>query len=278
MSVPQDKQLAVSTRCLEMCQKSVTTRRELESLTGLMNFVATYVVLGRLHLLPVLMWLNLRTRPCTRDVPVQMDERLRELLGIWTSQGFLHRPVPMHAPRPSLTLMTDASLEGWCGILLPRKAMGLWPSSVSLLSMNWKELMAIRLALVEFRFLLRGRTVRLLSDNTTAVSCLRHQGSVKHAHLHSLSAEILVFCRSWSIVLLPENLKGVLNVLADQGSRLHPIPTEWSLDKGTFTWICSLAPPLQVDLFATRENTQLPHFVSPCPDNLAVGIDAFSLD
>ena len=168
LSVPPDKQLMVRTRCLEMCGKSVTTRRELESLTGLMNFVANYLVHGRLHLLPVLMWMNLRTRPCTRDVPVPLDGRMRELLGIWTSLDFLRCPVPMHAPRPSLTLMTDASLEGWCGILLPRRAMGQWPANVSGFSMNWKELMAIRLALVEFQSLLRGRTVRLLSDNTTA--------------------------------------------------------------------------------------------------------------
>lgn len=278
LSVPLDKQVVLRTRCLEMCQRSVTTRRELESLTGLMNFVATYVVLGRLHLLPVLMWLNLSTRPCTRDVPVCLDGKVRELLSIWMSQDFLAQPVPMHAPRPSLTLMTDASLEGWCGILLPRKAMGAWPANVFHFSMNWKELKAIQLALVDFQFLLRGRTVRLLSDNTTAVSCLRHQGSVKHAHLHSLTTEILVFCRSQSIVLLPEHLKGVLNVLADQGSRLHPIATEWSLDRGTFGWICGLAPPFQVDLFATRENSQLGHFVSPCPDDLAVGFDAFSLN
>merc|ERR1712030_10935 len=34
----------------------------------------------------------------------------------------------------------------------------------------------------------------------------------------------------------------------------------------------------QVDLFATRDNALLPKFVSPCPDPLAVGMDAFSLD
>ena len=32
-----------------------------------------------------------------------------------------------------------------------------------------------------------------------------------------------------------------------------------------------------MDLFATRENARLPEFVSPFPDPLALGVDAFSL-
>ena len=143
--------------------------------------------------------------------------------------------------------------------------------------MDWKELKTVHLALIEFRFRLKGKAVQLLSDNSTTIACLRHQGSVRHSHLHSLTAEILLFCRNWDISLHPVHLRGVLNVLADQGSRIHPIATEWSLDQTTFTWLTTLVPPLQVDLFATRENTQLPLFVSPCPDHLAGGFDAFSM-
>ena len=278
LMVPPDKKITISSRCQEICLRDFASRRELESLTGVLNFAAAYIDLGRLHLLPVLMWLNLHTHTGSRDTPVRLNEEFRGLLTSWMSQEFLARPVPMRAPRPSLTLMTDASLDGWCGILLPRKAFGTWPLSVRDLSMNWKELKAVQLALVDFRFLLEGKSVQLLSDNTTAVACLKHQGSARHGHLHSLTTDILLFCRDWRISLHPVHLRGVLNVLADQGSRCRPIATEWSLDRTTFAWVSSLAPQFQVDLFATRENAQLPHFVSPCPDHLAVGFDAFSVD
>lgn len=278
LSVPQDKRKMLMARCWEMSQKIVVTRRDLESLTGLINFVAAYVELGRLHLLPIMMWMNLHTQPCSRDKFVHLDGRFKALLGNWMCPDFLNNSVPMQVSLPSLTLMTDASLDGWCGILLPRKALGSWDSNVFHYSMNWKELKAVQLSLVEFQKFLRGKTVRLLSDNSTTISCLKRQGSVKFAHLHDLSMEILEFCRRLSIVLLPEHLKGVLNVLADQGSRHHPVATEWSLDKETFKWVTSLAPSFQVDLFATRENTQLPQFVSPCPDNSALEVNAFSLD
>ena len=278
LSVPPDKVNSISLRCQEMSVRGVATRRELESLTGLLNFAASYIVLGRLHLLPVLMWLNLHTHTGLRDTPVLLDETVREFLQPWIHRKFLTCPVPMRAPRPTLTLMTDASLDGWCGILLPRKVLGLWPASVRNLSMNWKELKAIHLALLELQHHLRGKSIQLLSDNTTAIACLKRQGSVRHAHLHTLAAEILILCRDWSISLHPVHLRGVLNVLADQGSRIHPIVTEWTLDKATFNWILHLVPDLQVDLFATRENSQLVNFVSPCPDPLAVGFDAFSMD
>ena len=277
LSVPQDKRLGIISRCLAFLLKDTASRRELESLTGVLNFAASYIDLGRLHLIPIMLWVNLNTLTRTRDAQVQLDSGFKEHLKIWTSQSFLNLPVPMHPARPTLSLMTDASLEGWCGILLPQKTMGKWNPTVQLLSMNWKELKAVHLALLEFRVRLEGKAVQLLSDNSTTVACIKHQGSVKHKHLHSLTSEILLFCRRWHISLHPVHLRGVLNVLADQGSRLHPIATEWSLDQTTFAWLESLVPPLQIDLFATRENTQLPLFISPCPDHLAVGFDAFSM-
>ena len=277
LSVPRDKQVAIRERCNAFRLRETASRREMESLTGLLNFAASYLALGRLHLLPIMLWMNLNTFPLSRDVQVYLDDDLRELLQVWTDPAFLGRSVPMRHPKPTISLMTDASLEGWCGVLLPQKVWGSWPPSVSHLSMNWKELRAVLLSLREFGRQLEGRSIQLLSDNSTTISCLRHQGSVRHPHLHALSAEILLLCRALRISLHPVHLRGVLNVLADQGSRLHPIATEWSLDRTTFAWLRSLVPSLQVDMFATRENTQLPFFVSPCPDPMAAGFDAFSL-
>ena len=50
------------------------------------------------------------------------------------------------------------------------------------------------------------------------------------------------------------------------------------LDRESFLYLCSLLGTPMVDLFATRENNQLPLFVSPCPDSLAAATDAFDCD
>ena len=93
----------------------------------------------------------------------------------------------------------------------------------------------------------------------------------------NLSKTLLEFCFAHSVSLVPKHLSRALNVLADQGSRSEPVSTEWSLDAETFAWVASKFGPLQVDLFATRENHQLPLYVSPCPDQDAVETNAFSV-
>ena len=81
------------------------------------------------------------------------------------------------------------------------------------------------------------------------------------------------------ISLIPKHIKGVLNVLADKGSRSLPIETEWSLDRDSFMEICEwvgLSPTC--DLFATCENSHCEIYVSPCPDSGAWTEDTFSVD
>ena len=129
------------------------------------------------------------------------------------------------------------------------------------------------------RFLprLQGRDVLVMTDNTTAVSCLRRQGSLRSEPLMSLTREILEFCFNHSIRIVTKHLPGRLNVLADQASRVEPVSTEWSLDDSTFGWLSREYGPFQVDLFATHLNAKLDAYVSPCPDKQACGINAFSL-
>ena len=223
--------------------------------------------------------MNRNSLALRRDLPVPLDQALKSLLQIWQNRSFLGHPVQMHVPLPNIQLMTDASGSGWCGVLLPSRVWDLWGPEVSRRSMNWKELKAIHLSLIFFQKRLRKKSVLLLSDNTTAISCIKNQGSARSVSLLTLTAEILELCSSLSISLIPQHLKGVLNVLADQGSRNHPIETECSQDSTTFAWVCQLLPsPPQADIFTTQDNAQLPVFVSPCPDEEAAAIDALLTD
>ena len=76
----------------------------------------------------------------------------------------------------------------------------------------------------------------------------------------------------------PEHIAGVSNVLADALSRDRVISTEWALSKETFRAISRAHPDMEVDLFATRDNRQLPLFVSPFQDPKAIATDAFRVD
>ena len=277
LSLPEAKVLSISSLSRDMAHSSHRSRRQMESLLGLLNWASYLVPLGRLRLLPLLKWMNLFSSPASRDLLIPLPHSFTSLLSVWQDLPFLRTPVPMSIPVPSLQLMTDASLSGWSGVLLPHRISGCWSPELASHSMNWLELMAIFLSVQHFLPLLRNSTVLVMTDNTTAVSCLRRQGTLRSDPLMSLSTLLLEFCLLHSISLVPKHLSGALNVLADQGSRLSPVSTEWSLDPQTFGWISSLAGPFQVDLFATRDNRQLRSFVSPFPDPLACGTNALSL-
>ena len=277
LCLPEDKVSAILAQCQDTILAPSRTRRQLECLVGLLSFASPFVPLGRLRLRPVISWMNAHTTAATRDSLVPLDQSLRDLLLPWTDLSFLRSPVPMAVPTPSLHLMTDASLSGWGATLVPYSASGTWPPSYRSCSINWLELQAVFLALQHFLHLLGGQCVQLLSDNTTVVACLLHQGTLRSPQLMALTISILEFCQAHSIRLVPKHLSGTLNVLADQASRQGPIATEWSLDETTFQWICSLSSPFQVDLFATRENHRLPWYVSPCPDPGAVEVNALSV-
>ena len=149
--------------------------------------------------------------------------------------AILSRPVPMHPPTPVVELMTDASLFGWSGLLLPRRVEDSWGQEVRAFSMNWKELKAIHLSLLHFSKFLRGKVVKILSDNTSALACIHRQGSLSSVPLSSLTEEILLFCERLGISLIKCCIKGALNVLADKGSRDKPVSKEWSIDLATST-------------------------------------------
>ena len=89
LAVPQEKRNLIVARCHTILKATVASRRTLESLVGLLNFAATYVQLGRLHLLPLICWMNLRTLCSSRDSPVPLTPDFKEMVELWTHQEFL---------------------------------------------------------------------------------------------------------------------------------------------------------------------------------------------
>ena len=277
-SLPKEKVSRILAYCTMGRKAQFLTRRDLEKLVGYLNFAAQYLKLGRLFLKPIQAWMEKNTSVWNRDQRVPSNKELREALVPWADPDFLSTPIPMKPRAFNMTLMTDASEDAWGGILQPQKATAAWPIEWQGMSMNWKELKAIHMSIQVFQERLRGQCVRVLSDNMTALACLRREGSLASEALWFLSMELLTFAQEQEISLVPVHLKGKLNVLADQASRNRLISTEWRLDPHSFRRCCLRLGEPQIDLFATIENTQLPLFISPCPDERAEACDALNQD
>ena len=164
---------------------------------------------------------------------------------------------------------------GWGAHLDRQVASGLWDSSQAALSINARELLAVHLGLRQFQSSLRGMTVAVFCDNTTAVAYLRKEGGMRSPLLNSLAQEILRWTESLSIRLAPQFLPGSQNVLADALSRPHQLPhSEWSLNMDVFLSLRRLWP-VQIDLFATSDNRRCSIYFSPLHDPMSAGTDTF---
>ena len=255
--------------------------RLLLSVIGSLNHASQFIPLGRLHLRPLQLYVkalvpNLKE---SIDASIPLKPPFHQALSWWKDQVYLKQGVPLQPPETQVTLITDASLQGWGAVLGDQRCAGKWAAWESCLHISLLELRAVRRALEELQQWVVGLSVRLLCDNTVAVAYLRNQGGTRSVSLFQETRDILLWCAQQQVTLRPFYLPGHLNSVADMLSRSSQVlGTEWTLHAAIFRQILVHFPDLDVDLFATSFNNQLPRFVSPCPDPAAWKADAFSME
>ena len=245
------------------------------SLLGMLSSHSHLVPGGRLQVRSLQLCLH---RSWDRgDQPIRIpwsQDCLRDLRW-WLHLPCLQLGVCLQQISPDLDFWSDASDVGWGAHLGSVTTSGLWDQEQSTLSINARELLAVRKGLLHFQSSLVGRNVSVFCDNSTVVSYLRKEGGTRSPFLNSLTQGILSWTESLSIRLVPQFILGSLNVLADSLSRPHQLlHTEWSLAPEVFQSL-SRQWPVQIDLFATSDNRRCSIDFSPFRDPMAAGTDAF---
>ena len=211
------------------------------------------------------------------SVLVPLSPEIRPLILDWSSLDRLRVGKPFSPPPSTLTLTTDASRSGWGAVLPPHHVSGLWSSQDSLLHINSLELRAVFLALQNLEPHVLDRSILVLSDNTTVVAYINHQGGTHSPSLCRLALDLWHWCLQRRIHLSASHIPGEDNLLADFLSRGKFLPSEWMLDSSVFLRICrTLSPPPEIDLFASMLNFRLPKYCSRSQDAQAWRIDAMS--
>lgn len=113
-------------------------------------------------------------------------------------------------------------------------------------------------------------------DNTTAIAYVSHMGG-KTMQCNKLAREMWTWSMSRHIWLSAAHIPGCDNTTADAESRQNHENTEWKLDPKIFNKITHIWGTPDIDLFASRLNTQLPKYISWKPDPFAAAVDAFSI-
>ena len=211
------------------------------------------------------------------EVWVPLTRGISQLLAPWKDPRFLSKGKPFRSPLPSVTISTDASLQGWGGLCEGSWAAGDWSHLTTLPHINVLELMAVQLSLKHFQDRLIGRTVLVLTDNVSVAAYINRQGGTHSWSLYRLATRLWEWCLAREILPTATYLPGQENLIADFLSRGRSLPSEWSLNQSIFETLMERWGPFDVDLFANEINHRLPTYCARTRDRHALALDAFSI-
>lgn len=140
------------------------------------HMAATTVILhfAKLHMHPLQLWFLRTFHPVSHPQNLKLTPPHR-VCTWWMNIDSLCQGVQFLPPNPSISIMTDASLQGW-GVHLGTLSVGdRLPLSPNLQHINVLELSAIFLALFTFLLMVQGSVVSIFTDNSTALSYINRQ-------------------------------------------------------------------------------------------------------
>ena len=256
-----------------LLKKGKASARVIAKTTGLCISVAWVVTPGKLFLRHLFRLLASRSH--WNDV-LYLNSLCRNELNWWLEKvdEFNYKEI-----KPEIIeeqLITDASSFAWGAKLGDLEAKGDWNQRVSGQSSNYRELLAILLALSAFKDKLEGKCIQILTDNVTAAAYINHKGGPS-VELTEIAVSIWAIATEYSISMTSKHIAGVSNQEADRLSR-SPDRHNWQLNRGLFMILNQLWGQFTVDRFATLQNTLLPRFNSRYYEPMSEGIDALAQD
>jgi hypothetical protein len=130
----------------------------------------------------------------------------------WWIENVQHEVRHITHGNPEITIQTDASLQGWGEVLDDTEIGGRWNSSENQYHINYLELLAIYLALKSFLHLIKNRHIKVMTDNSTAVSYITNLGGTKSNDCNEVSKDIWILYRIHNIWITCTHIAGISNV------------------------------------------------------------------
>ena len=264
--------------CNSLMAISDTTIRHLAQVVGLLVASFPGVEAGPLYYRRLDNAKNMAIKSARGDFnqTVRITDELKLDLKWWLDN--IHdASKPIDRGNHTLTINSDASLTGWGAACNGKSTGGRWTAEEGRSHINLLELKAAWFALRCFANDISNTHIKLLIDNTTALAYIGNMGG-RIDSLNDLTRTIWQWCLRKKIWLTVAYIKSEENVEADLESRRARDNIEWELNKSLFKQICDKFGNPEVDLFASRLNTQLNNYVSWKQDPFALDIDAFTLN
>ena len=278
VTLPERRNIKILQECSNLVSKTIEKIRVVAKVVGILIAALPAVELGKLHYRKIerAKIKALEKENGNFDGRMDITDEMKTDLTWWIKE-LDKQDMPIVRKAPEVVISTDASDLGWAGCLNELTTNGRWSNDEKQLHINARELLAILFTLKSFSQLLRGRHIKVLSDNTTAINYVNEMGGVRSVTCDDICLGIWDWCITNNVWLTASHIPGKDNVSADTASRSFNDRYEWQLNKVLFQNLCEEFGTPCIDLFASRLNKQVEIFCSWMPDPEATFINAFTI-
>ena len=278
ISVQTDKLQEVQAKC-RIALKSKVPIRHLSSILGSIEYFRWGFPFAAIHYRLLQRFVNkCLAKGLDYNSVVFASESAKIDLNWWKNSGTSLIPRSLSPFSASLTVYSDASMQGWGGWTSDnRESFGSWSLFERSLHINILELQAVIFLFRCFFISAYDCSIAIKTDNSTVVAYINHQGGSACNILCDKALELWKFCIDRNIDIKAYHLGGIFNDRADYLSRYIPRDHSYYLNQEVFDYIVELLFfDLIYDCFASRLNTKLKTFFAWHSDPYASAIDAFS--
>ena len=278
LSLPKDKIAHSRLMAHSLLYASNVTLRQAASFLGLVESHSQAFDYAPLHFRGIQFMINNALKMGYKwDQNLTLSEECINDLKWWSSQNDFE-PVKFQTCKPALYIYTDASNTGWgCQSTNGKFTFGQWSKEEHGSHINYLELKAIYFALKCFAPDCFNRTVKILTDNTTAMAYVNNKGGCHNKQLCDLAITIWNLCVDGNIGLSVSHLPGYQNDIADKFSRMEADTHDYAVSMCAYSKLLEkISYEPEVDLFASRNTCKIKTYVSRRLDPFAWKTDAFS--
>jgi len=279
ISLPKPKINNIKYEARKWIKNPQGTIRQLAQLNGRLAATIQAILPARLkyRALERQMIMSLQQNNYQWEAKITLNQEAIKELEWWRDQVCQWNGKPMQIQQPifQFETFTDAAKHGWGIADSQLETQGNWTTEEKRESSNYKETKTILFAFKINKELWQHNSVLIRSDNTTAISYMRKMGGPNYK-LNQLAQQTWEICLKYKISTTFQHIAGIDNIKADQQSRKFMDRTAWKLNPTIFNKINQQRGPFSIDLFASRETTQLPRYYSRVPDPEAIATDAFN--
>ena len=221
--LPVDKLDKGRSLIAEFKGRSKVSLKEIQSLTGFLNFTTSVILPGKPFLRRLI---NLSKGLKKSFYKVRLTRPVREDLALWeeflqdyNGASFFIEEEWVSADK--LHLFTDAAKALGYGLIFGSKWIyGEWDQEALDLSISVLEMYPIALAFLIFSHNFKGRSIIIHTDNEALVHVFQNKSS-RDALILSMYRRVILTCLKYNIRIKAVHIPGKINIHADALSRLQ---------------------------------------------------------